>query len=145
MQTNNPGSFPSHGGSPTPTEVSYNTIRYGVGRLDMWLRTSTIRAGERGTLTFRLDNTSQWLNAGPDNIQWFDGVAHSCQINRDSSMAVGVRRVTGDPPIPTAAATASASARTSRSPITSGSRTKKSTSPTAIPTRSRPCRKRSSK
>jgi len=100
LQTNNPNSFPAHGNSATPTELSYNTGRYGAGRLDTWLRTSTMRAGERGTLTFTVDNTSQWLRSGPNNIQWFDGIAYSYQINRDSSLAIGLRRVTGKPPVP---------------------------------------------
>jgi len=100
LQTNNPGNFPSHGSSATPTNIQYSTGRYGAGRLDTWFRTSTVRLGERGTLTFTLDNTSQWLRSGPDNIQWFDGVAYSYQVNRESSFAVGLRSVTGMPPQP---------------------------------------------
>jgi hypothetical protein len=100
LQTNNSGNFPTHGTSATPTQIQYATGRYGDGRLDTWFRTSTIRVGDRGTLTFTLDNTSQWLPTGPDNIQWFDGVAYSYQISRESSFAVGLRRVTGMPPQP---------------------------------------------
>jgi hypothetical protein len=100
LQTDNPGGFPAHGSSATPTELSYNTGRYGAGRLDTWLRTSTMRIGERGTLTFTLDNTSQWLTATPNNIQWFDGIAYSYQITPDSSFAIGLRRVNGNAPVP---------------------------------------------
>jgi hypothetical protein len=100
LQTNNSGNFPAHGTSATPTQIQYVTGRYGDGRLDTWFRTSTIRVGDRGTLTFTLDNTSQWLPSGPDNIQWFDGLAYAYQINRESSFAVGLRRVTGLPPQP---------------------------------------------
>jgi hypothetical protein len=100
LQTNNSGNFPAHGTSATPTQIQYYTGRYGAGRLDTWFRTSTIRLGERGTLTFTLDNTSQWLPSGPDNVQWFNGAAYSYQINRDSSFALGLRRVTGMPPQP---------------------------------------------
>jgi hypothetical protein len=99
-QTDNPGGFPAHGSSATPTQISYTTGRYGAGRLDTWFRTSTMRLGERGTLTFTVDNTSQWLPVGPDNIQWFDGMAYSYQIGRDSSIAIGLRRVIGEAPIP---------------------------------------------
>jgi hypothetical protein len=100
LQTNNPSNFPAHGTSATPTVINYTTGRYGAGRLDTWLRTSTLRLGEKGTLTFTLDNTSQWMPSGPDNIQWFDGIAYSYQINRESSFAVGLRRVIGLPPQP---------------------------------------------
>jgi hypothetical protein len=100
LQTNNSGNFPSHGSSATPTEINYQTGAYGAGRLDTWLRTSTVRLGVKGTLTFTLDNTSQWLPSGPDNIQWFDGVSYSYQVNRDSSFAIGLRHVTGLPPQP---------------------------------------------
>ena len=99
-QTNNSGNFPSHGSSATPTNISYSTGRYGAGRLDTWIRTSTIRAGDKGTVTFTVDNTSQWLASGPDNIQWFDGVSYSYQVNRESSFAVGLRHVSGLPPQP---------------------------------------------
>jgi hypothetical protein len=100
LQTDNPGNFPGHGSSATPTQLSYNTGRYGAGRLDTWFRTSTMRLGERGTLTFTIDDTAQWLPSGPDNIQWFDGVAYSYQIDRDSSFAIGLRRVNGQAPVP---------------------------------------------
>jgi hypothetical protein len=98
---NNTGNFPSHGSSATPTQIQYYTGRYGAGRLDTWLRTSTVRIGLRGLLTFTLDDTSQRLhNAGPDNIQWFDGIAYAYQISPSSSLAIGLRRVAGCPPQP---------------------------------------------
>jgi hypothetical protein len=60
-----------------------------------------MRAGNRGSLTLALDNTSQWLNGkAPDNIQWFESLAYSYQIDRDSSVAIGLRRVIGEPPQP---------------------------------------------
>ena len=101
VQTNNPSSFPSHGTAATPTQISYSTGHYGTGVLDTWLRTSTIRVGQRGDLTLTLDNTSQWLGSGtPANIQWFNGIAYAYQIDRESSFAVGLRHVTGYPPQP---------------------------------------------
>jgi hypothetical protein len=100
LQTNNSGNFPAHGASATPTQIQYVTGRYGAGRLDTWYRTSTVRAGEKGTVTLTLDNTSQWLPAGPDNVQWFDGIAYSYQVNRESSFALGLRRVIGEAPVP---------------------------------------------
>jgi hypothetical protein len=60
-----------------------------------------MKVGERGALTFAVDNTAQWLREfGPDNIQWFDSVSYSYQIDRNSSFAIGIRKVTGNPPEP---------------------------------------------
>ena len=98
---NNVGNFPSHGSSATPTFIQYYTGRYGLGRLDTWFRSTTMRIGERGYLTFAVDDTAQWLREyGPDNIQWFDSVSYSYQIDRNSSFAIGVRKVIGNPPQP---------------------------------------------
>jgi len=101
LQTDNPGNFPYHGSSATPTSISYNTGRYGAGRLDTWYRNSTIRVGDRGALSLSVDNTAQWLYGnGADNVQWFDSASYSYQISRNSSLAFGVRMVTGMPPAP---------------------------------------------
>ena len=97
---NNMNNFPSHGASATPTQIMYMTGRWGDGRLDTWFRSSTLRVGTRGSLTFTVDNTSQWLRPAPDNIQWFDGVAYAYQVSPESSFAVGVRKVVGEPPVP---------------------------------------------
>jgi hypothetical protein len=98
---NNVGNFPSHGSSATPTQIQYYTGAYGLGRLDTWYRSTTMKVGERGALTFAVDNTAQWLREyGPDNIQWFDSVSYSYQIDRNSSFAIGVRKVMGNPPEP---------------------------------------------
>jgi hypothetical protein len=101
VQTNNPGNFPNHGTAANPTQIQYYTGHYGAGVLDTWFRTSTIRAGDRGGLALTLDDTEQWLGITmPANVQWFDGVAYAYQIDRESSFAVGLRRVNGLPPQP---------------------------------------------
>lgn len=98
---NNVNNFPTHGASSTPTSISYSTGRYGAGRLDTWFRSSTLRVGERGYLTLAVDDTAQWMHGvAPDNVQWFDSLSYSYQVNRDSSFAVGLRRVIGMPPQP---------------------------------------------
>jgi hypothetical protein len=100
-QTDNPGNFPYHGSSATPTNITYNTGAYGDGRLDTWFRTSTIRIGNRGALSLAVDDTAQWFyGKSPDNVQWFDSISYSYQINRNSSLGIGVRRVIGLPPQP---------------------------------------------
>ncbi len=101
LQTNNPGQFPYHGSSSNPTTISYNTGRYGEGRLDTWFRSTTIRVGNRGALTLALDDTAQWQPAPlQDNIQWFESVSYAYQIGYNSSLAIGLRQVIGYPPIP---------------------------------------------
>jgi hypothetical protein len=98
---NNVGNFPTHGGSATPTYIQYFSGRYGDGRLDSWFRSTTMRVGTRGYLTFTVDNTAQWLyGKGADNVQWFDSVSYSYQIDRNSSFAIGIRKVDGNPPQP---------------------------------------------
>lgn len=97
---NNLDNFPAHGTSATPTSIQYSTGRYGTGTLDTWLRTSTIRVGNRGSLTITLDDTAQWMRRNADNVQWFDGLAYAYQIASNSSLAFGVQRVIGSPPEP---------------------------------------------
>ena len=101
LQTNNPGQFPYHGTSSAPTTITYNTGRYGEGRLDTWFRSTTIRVGNHGSLTLALDDTAQWMPSPlQSNVQWFESLSYSYQIDRNSSFAIGLRRVVGDPPDP---------------------------------------------
>jgi len=95
-----PGSYGQHGTSATPTSITYFSGRYGLGRLDTWLRSSTVRAGVRATVTFELDDTAQWFSRGVDNVQWFERASYAYQFGPDSSLAIGVRRVVGMPPSP---------------------------------------------
>jgi len=100
LQTNNPGNFPNHGSSSTPTMVAYYFGKYGDGMLGTWYRMSTIRAGSRGTVTVTVDNTSQWFPNASPNVQWFDCTSYAYQISRDASIAVGLRTVDGMAPTP---------------------------------------------
>ena len=96
----NAGNFGSHGSSATPTSIVYNTGRYGDGRLDSWLRSSTIRLGVKGTFTAELDDTAQWFSQKPDNVQWFERLSYAYQLGHDTSFAIGLRKVSGTPPSP---------------------------------------------
>ncbi len=101
LQTNNPGQFPYHGPSSYPTQIAYNGGRYGAGRLDTWFRTTTIRVGNRGALTLAVDSTDQSMpSPQTDNIQWFESLSYAYQISTNSSLAIGLRRVIGNPPLP---------------------------------------------
>jgi hypothetical protein len=98
---NNLNNFPTHGASATPTQIQWYTGRYGAGRLDTWFRTSTMKVGSRGSLSFTVDDTAQYMPQGTnDNVQWFDGVAYAYQVSSSSSFAVGLRRVIGNAPVP---------------------------------------------
>ncbi len=98
---NNLNNFPAHGSSATPTQIQYYTGRYGTGRLDTWYRSTTLRVGTRGLMTFALDNTAQWMPGNaPDNVQWFEDASYAYQVTPDSSVAIGVRRIVGMPPLP---------------------------------------------
>jgi hypothetical protein len=88
------------GTSSYPTQIKLFAGHYGSGFLDAWFRTSAIRIGNRGTLNLTLDDTEQYMNSGPSNIQWFEGTAYAYQIAPNSSLAIGVRRVIGYPPNP---------------------------------------------
>ncbi|MBV8068050.1 MAG: hypothetical protein JO113_08725 [Candidatus Eremiobacteraeota bacterium] len=98
---NNLNNFPTHGSSATPTSIQWYTGNYGPGgRLDTWFRNSTIRVGNRGSLTLTLDDTAQYFHMGSANIQWFEEIAYAYQIAPNSSFAIGVRHVIGYPPQP---------------------------------------------
>lgn len=95
---NGPGNFPGHGSSSTPTIFSYNTGRYGPGRLDSWLRSSSIRVGMRGLLTLEADDTRQYLDTGQTNVQWLERAGYTYALGADESVSFGVRRTIGVAP-----------------------------------------------
>jgi hypothetical protein len=85
-------------GSATPTTFSFNTGRFGPGRLNSWTRSTTLRAGERGSFTVEADNTDQHTDSGERFVQWLERASFAYQISSDSSLALGVRRIIGVPP-----------------------------------------------
>jgi hypothetical protein len=84
--------------SATPTSISFNSGRFGPGRLNSWTRSSTLRAGERGSFTVEADDTDQHTDKGQRFVQWLERASFSYQMSRDSSLALGVRRIIGVPP-----------------------------------------------
>jgi hypothetical protein len=96
---NDPGSNGYHGSSSTPTSISYSAGRFGPGRVETWFRSSTMRAGVRGTLALEADDTRAYEDNGATNVQWLERVGYSYATGKDSSFAVGVRRIVGTPPI----------------------------------------------
>ena len=96
---NNPGSNGFHGSSSTPTSISYNTGRFGPGRVDSWVRSSTMRVGTRGTLTLEADDTRDYQDNGATNVQWLERAGYAYATGANSSLAFGVRRIIGTQPV----------------------------------------------
>ncbi|MFN2450306.1 MAG: hypothetical protein ABR508_11065 [Candidatus Baltobacteraceae bacterium] len=88
-----------HGSSATPTTIGYSTGRFGPGRLNSLTFTSTMRAARRGLLSFEVDGNTQMLDAGGAYHQWLERAAYTYQANSDESLAFGVRRIIGTPPM----------------------------------------------
>lgn len=85
-------------GSATPTIVSFNTGRFGPGRLNAWVRSATLRVGQRGSLTLQANSTDQFLDTGTRYTQWLERASFAYQSGRDESVALGVRRIVGFAP-----------------------------------------------
>lgn len=84
--------------SNTPTSVLFQTGRFGPGRLDSWQRSTTMRFGPRGLLSFELDDTDQFADSGKRYTQWLERTSFGYQASSLQSFAVGVRRVIGTAP-----------------------------------------------
>jgi Domain of unknown function (DUF5916) len=95
---NSPGNFPNHGSSSTPTTISFNTGNFGPGRLDSWLRSSSMRVGMRGLITLEADDTRQYLLTGATNVQWLERAGYTYALGADESMSFGIRRIIGIAP-----------------------------------------------
>ncbi len=96
---NNPGSNGFHGSSSTPTSVAYNSGRFGPGRVDSWTRSSTMTAGPRGTLSLELDDTRAYEDGGATNVQWLERLGYTYATGKNSTFALGLRRIIGTPPL----------------------------------------------
>jgi len=83
-----------HGGS-APTTVTYNIGRFGPGYLRTTTRLTTLRLGQRGTLTLEGDNTNQSLDVGFKDTQWLERASVAYQLGSQQSVAIGVRRIIG--------------------------------------------------
>ncbi len=96
---NSPGNNGQHGSSSTPTTFAYNTGRFGPGRVDSWTRSSTMVAGPRGTLALELDDTRAYEDSRATNVQWLERLGYTYATGKNSSFALGVRRIIGTPPL----------------------------------------------
>jgi hypothetical protein len=85
--------------SSLPSLVSFNTGRFGPGRLDAWTRSTTFRNGTRGALTLEFDDTDQFVDRGDRQTEWLERLSYSYQSGANQALALGIRRIIGTPPI----------------------------------------------
>lgn len=92
------GTLSYNSNGATPASYSYNIGRFADGYLRASARSITLRVTPRGTITFEGDDTNDTLDTGEKLVQWLERVSFAYQINRTSSLAVGVRRIIGTTP-----------------------------------------------
>lgn len=85
--------------TPTVTQLSWYTGRFGPGRVDAWTRLTTLKAGSRGFLTFEADSNTQWLDNGILYRSWLEKGTYTYANGANSSIGIGVRRIIGAFPI----------------------------------------------
>lgn len=88
-----------HDTTATPTLVSWATGRYGPGTLQNWNRSTTLRAGTRGSIVLEADDTAHYLDGGGRRIQWFERLSYAYELGHDASFALGVRKIVGVSPL----------------------------------------------
>lgn len=88
-----------HYHTPTVTQLSWYTGRFGPGSLDSWTRATTLKAGSRGYLAFEADSNRQWLDEGTIYTSWLEKATYTYENGANSSIGVGVRRIIGQFPI----------------------------------------------
>ena len=96
---NNPGNNENHGSSATPTTVMYNTGRFGPGRVDNWVRSTTMRAGMRGTFSLEVDDARDVLDQGPTGVLWLERLSYTRVLGPNMSFALGARKIVGTAPL----------------------------------------------
>jgi hypothetical protein len=84
--------------STTPTSLSYNVGRFGDGYLRSWTRIASVQVGPRGSLLFEADDTNLAMDDGETAKQWLERGAYAYQFGPQTSLAIGVRRIIGEPP-----------------------------------------------
>jgi hypothetical protein len=85
--------------SSTPAWMAFLSGRFGPGRLTTTYRNATMRVGIRGLLTIEADDTVQYIDRGSRNVQWLERASFTYLSGPDASLALGVRRIVGTPPM----------------------------------------------
>ncbi len=81
-----------------PSSISYNVGRFGNGYLRSTTRSTSIKAGQRGSLTFEADDTDFLPDSGVREIQWLERASYAFHFTPESSLAIGLRRIIGTAP-----------------------------------------------
>ena len=85
-------------GTATPTNFVFNRGRFGDGHIATFDRNTVLKLGPITQLSLQAFDTVWYADAGYRNIQWLERLALTRNISRDSSFAVGLRRIIGTPP-----------------------------------------------
>ncbi|HWT04701.1 MAG TPA: hypothetical protein VN224_03005, partial [Xanthomonadales bacterium] len=72
--------------------------RFGDGHIATFDRNTVLKLGPITQLSLQAFDTVWYADAGYRNIQWLERLAVTRNISRDSSFAVGLRRIIGTPP-----------------------------------------------
>ena len=101
LQTNNPGNFPYHGHVLDADDdlVQHRTLRKRAARHVVSLDDDTNRQS-RCTYARARRYRAMASRAGSKQRSMVRELSYAYQIGRNSSFAIGIRRVVGDPPIP---------------------------------------------
>jgi hypothetical protein len=85
-------------GTATPTNVVYNQGRFGDGRIAAIDRNTVLKIGRNTQLALQGYDTVWYADSGRRDVQWLERVAVTRTISRESSLAIGMRRIQGTPP-----------------------------------------------
>lgn len=88
-----------HYHTPTVTQLSWYTGRFGPGTVDSWIRNTTLHAGSRGYVSLEADNNIQWLDGGGAYRSWLEKATYTYENGSNSSIGIGVRRIIGASPV----------------------------------------------
>jgi hypothetical protein len=89
-------------GTSTPTDITLEAGRYGLGNLHTLLFSSNIPAYmHRATISLTLQGTDYYGAGASPMLQWLEAGGMTWQLNQRSSFTVGIRKIVGTaPPYP---------------------------------------------
>jgi hypothetical protein len=88
-----------HYHTPTVTQLSWYTGRFGPGTLESWIRSTTLKAGSRGYVSLEADDNIQWLDTHTVYHLWLEKATYTYENGANSSIGVGIRRIIGTSPV----------------------------------------------
>lgn len=85
-------------GTSTPISLNYQVGHYGNGYLRSWQRNGTVRLRKDVSLSLEGDQTIYTEAGGRVDTQWLERASLAFQLSRNSSAAIGFRKITGREP-----------------------------------------------